>query len=343
MKVLLFGAGENAKRFLRYSPAAGKLEVTGIVDNDSSKWGHLFEQRYTIEAPAELKAKEWERIVVTSAAYDSILNQLVIEYGIEKEKVVRASNFVVPANANLGSICLDCDYNACYDVDDLMPDRIIPGNEMEEFYFKNRHKVISKWWHYFEVYETYFHKYIESDVRILEIGVYKGGSLQMWKNYFGAKATIVGIDINKNCKAYEEDRIHICIGSQADKDFLVSVSEQWGPFDIVLDDGSHEMEHQIITFETLFPLLKEGGVYLCEDCHSSYSSRYGGGYKKKGTFIEYSKNFVDYVNGQFVDLEERDKLPHYADDIKACHYYDSMVVVEKKCRGYSFFTEFGEE
>ena len=164
----------------------------------------------------------------------------------------------------------------------------------------------------------------------------------MWKDYFGEKATIVGIDIDKNCKAFEEDNIHIQIGSQADKDFLVKVSEEWGPFDIILDDGSHVMEHQIITFETLFPLLKDGGVFLCEDCHSSYSPRYGGEYKKDDTFMEYSKNFADYVNSQFVNFNDKDNLPAYADYVKACHYYDSIMVVEKKHRGYSFFTEFSQ-
>ena len=99
----------------------------------------------------------------------------------------------------------------------------------------------------------------------------------MWRDYFGEKATIVGIDIDESCRQFEEGNVHICIGSQADPAFLREVSGKWGPFDAVLDDGSHMMEHQILTFETLFPLLKEGGVYLCEDCQCCYSPRYGEG------------------------------------------------------------------
>lgn len=342
MRVLLFGAGENARRFLRYSPASSLLEIVGIVDNDRSRWGEKFEVRYIIEPPSVIGSKEWDRIVVTPQAFYQIMEQLITEYGIEKDRIIRASDLIVPGKANMGSVRVECDNNGCYEISDLVPDRVIPANRFEEFYFNSKHRVMNKWWHYFEIYNTFLGKYVGNNVKMLEIGVYKGGSMQMWKDYFGPQATIVGIDIDENCRAFEEENIHICIGSQADREFLANVSDQWGPFDIVLDDGSHMMEHQIITFDTLFPLLKEGGVFLCEDCHSSYSPRYGGEYRKKDTFIEYTKNFVDYVNSQFVNLEEKGKLPAFAEDINACHYYDSMVVIEKKHRGYSFFTELGQ-
>ncbi len=341
MKVLLFGAGENARRFLRHHPAARRLEITAVADNDSARWGEVFEEKYKVVSPKEALEREWDLIAVTPAAYFEMEEQLVSEFGVEKEKIVRASDFLVPALANLGSVRLECDYEGCYVVSGLIPDRVIPGNGLEEFYFKREHRVMNKWWHYFEVYHTFFQKYVGSAVKILEIGVYKGGSMQMWKDYFGEQATIVGMDIDRNCKQYEDGNIHICIGSQADREFLEDVSEKWGPFDIVLDDGSHDVKHQIITFETLFPLLKEGGVYVCEDCQSSYSARYNGGYRKPDTFMEYSKNFADCVNSQYVDLGREKELPAYAEDIKACHYYDSMVVLEKKRRGYSFFTEYG--
>lgn len=339
MKVLLFGAGENARRFIRLNPAAEKIEIVGVVDNDSARWGEKFEQLYTIEAPTVIMSKEWEKIAVTPASFTVIKEQLMTEYGVEKKQIIRSSDLIVPDKANLGSIRVSCASDECCDINEIVPDQVVPGNQLEEFYFRGDHRDVSKWWHYFEVYHTFFQKFIGKDVKILEIGVCMGGSLQMWKDYFGEKAAIVGIDINPYCKTLEEENIHICIGSQADRDFLLSVSEQWGPFDIILDDGSHESSHQILTFETLFPLLRENGVFICEDCHCAYSPGYGGGYKKKDTFIEYSKNFVDCVNGQFVDWDKIQELPFYSDYVKACHYYDSMVVVEKRYRGYSFFSE----
>ncbi len=338
MKVVLFGAGENARRFIRLSPAAKRVEIVGIVDNDSAKWGEEFEQLYTIESPAAIRSKEWDKIVVTPAVFFVIKEQLMKEYGIERGRIIRGYDLIIPARANMGSVRVSGVSDECYDINEIVPDQVIPENRLEEFYFKAEHRGVSKWWHYFEVYQTFFQKFVGSDVKILEIGVNMGGSLQMWKDYFGEKATVVGVDINPDCKQFEEENIHICIGSQADRDFLLSVSEQWGPFDIVVDDGSHVSSHQILTFETLFPLLNENGVFICEDCQCCYLPGYGGGYKKD-TFIEYSKGYVDCVNSQYVDLDKIQELPFYKDYIKACHYYDAMVVVEKKHRGYSFYSE----
>lgn len=342
MRGLIFGAGEGTRTFLRSCPAAHKIEIVGIVDNDSSKWGSKFDQEYTVESPEIIRTRSWDRIIVTPYAHLEIKEQLEKEYGIEKEKLIRPGDLIVPAEANLGTVRLECDYDKCYEVSDLVPDKVIPSNKMEEFYLKKSHRIMNKWWHYFEIYETFMQKYVGKDVKFLEIGVYRGGSMQMWRDYFGEKATIVGIDIDENCKQYEGGNVHICIGSQADQAFLKEVSQKWGPFDVILDDGSHFMEHMIISFETLFPLLKDGGTYMCEDCQCCYSPRYGGEYLKEDSFIEYSKNFADCVNSQFINPEKADMLPPYAEYVKACHYYDSMVVVEKKRRGYSFLTEFGQ-
>lgn len=341
MKVLIFGAGENAKFFLNHNPVADRLEIMGVIDNDNSRWDQKL-NNFTIEPPEIIKTREWSRIIITPGSFEEIAHQIVTQYGVEKTKLISISDLVVPKESNIGTIRLQCDYDDCYEIGDLVPDKIISDNRMEEFYLKKSHRIMNKWWHYFEVYHTFFQKYVGTNVKILEIGVFKGGSMQMWRDYFGEKAVIVGIDIDEKCKVFEEDNIKICIGSQGDKAFLTEVSENWGPFDIVLDDGSHMMEHQIITFETLFPLLKEGGVFVCEDCHTSYMSSYGGGYKRKESFMEYSKNFTDCVNSQHVNCHEKDQLPSYANYIKACHYYDSIVVVEKEHRGISIVTEFGQ-
>lgn len=282
MRGLIFGAGENARKFLESSPAAGRIEIVGIADSDRTKWGSRFGQNYVVEPPEIIKQKSWDRIIVTPYSYHEIMEQLMKEYGIGRERLIGPWDLIVPSEANLGSVRLDCDYDRCYEVNELVPDKIIPSNRMEEFYLKNSHRVMNKWWHYFEIYETFFHRYAGKAVKFLEIGVFRGGSMQMWKDYFGEKATIVGIDIDESCKRFEGDNVHICIGSQADRKFLEEVSGKWGPFDVILDDGSHMMEHQITTFETMFPLLNESGIFMCEDCHCCYSPRYGGRIPEKG-------------------------------------------------------------
>lgn len=120
---------------------------------------------------------------------------------------------------------------------------------------------MDKWEHYFPIYDKHFAKYQDKPVRVLEIGVSHGGSLQLWKQYFGAKAHITGMDIDLRCADYEEDRIEILICNQAH-------IGQPLEYDIVIDDGSHVKEHQEASFKALWEHTR--GPYLIEDCHSGY-------------------------------------------------------------------------
>ena len=97
---------------------------------------------------------------------------------------------------------------------------------------------------------------------------------------------------------------------------------------ILIDDGGHSMKQQIVSFEELFSHVKEDGVYLCEDCHTSYWWNYGGGYNRKNTFIEYSKKWIDYINA-YHSKSQRLKVSDFTKTVKSIHYYDSVVVLEK--------------
>jgi len=96
-------------------------------------------------------------------------------------------------------------------------------NDLEKYFRENDKRLIHKWVHYFDVYDRHFSRFRNKEIVILEIGVSQGGSLQMWKNYFGEKAKIFGIDIDPRCKDLEEDNIKIFIGSQSDRNFLKDV------------------------------------------------------------------------------------------------------------------------
>jgi hypothetical protein len=208
---------------------------------------------------------------------------------------------------------------------------MITMNDLEKYFRENDKRLIDKWVHYFDVYDRHFSRYRNKDVVILEIGVSQGGSLQMWKNYFGEKAKIVGIDIDPRCKSLEEENIEIFIGSQSDRKFLRDVKAQIPLVDILIDDGGHTMEQQIVSYEELFSQIKEDGVYLCEDLHTSYWIPYGGGHKRSGTFIEYSKNFIDYLNAYHSDQKSL-RVNDFTRSADSIHYYDSMIVIEKKKR-----------
>jgi cephalosporin hydroxylase len=213
-------------------------------------------------------------------------------------------------------------------------------NDLEKYFRENKGKVISKWIHYFDIYDRYFSRYRNKEVIILEIGVYQGGSLQMWKNYFGDKAKIYGVDINPKCKDLEEENIKIFIGSQSDRKFLNEIKAQIPRVDILIDDGGHTMKQQIVTFEELFSHVKDDGVYLCEDLHTSYWLDFGGGYKRAGTFIEYSKRFIDYLNAYHSEQNGL-KVNDFTRSVNSIHYYDSVIVIEKAKRVKPHFEKTG--
>jgi hypothetical protein len=203
-------------------------------------------------------------------------------------------------------------------------------NDLEAYFKQNDKRVIDKWHHYFEVYDRHFSKYRNKEIVILEIGTFQGGSLQMWKHYFGDKAKIYGMDINPDCKQVEEENIKIFIGSQSDRHFLRDVIKEIPPIDILIDDGGHTMQQQIVSFEELFDHIKPDGVYLCEDLHTSYWDDYGGGYKLPGNFIEYSKELIDKLNAYH--YKKASEVDSFTRSASSMHYYDSMLVIEKQPR-----------
>ncbi|MBT3338246.1 MAG: class I SAM-dependent methyltransferase [Anaerolineae bacterium] len=202
-------------------------------------------------------------------------------------------------------------------------------NDLEKYFTENTGKMIHKWKHYFEIYDRHFSRFRNTDVHIVEFGVSHGGSLQMWKEYFGPRCKIFGVDINPHCKELEEDQVQIFIGDQEDRNFLKSLSEQIPRIDILIDDGGHTMKQQICTFEELFPYIDKNGTYLCEDLHTSYWAKWGGGYKKPSSFIEYSKKFIDYINAWHSKTIKL-KVTEFTRSVHSLHFYDSILVIEKR-------------
>jgi SAM-dependent methyltransferase len=204
-------------------------------------------------------------------------------------------------------------------------------SDLERIFKNNNKRRIDKWNHYFDIYERYLSRFRNREIAILEIGVSQGGSLQMWKEYFGGKAEIFGIDIDPRCKQFEEENIQVFIGSQSDRKFLREVKTLIPRLDILIDDGGHTMKQQIVSFEELFGHVKEDGIYLCEDLHTSYKLNWGGGYRRRRTFIEYSKNFIDYLHAHHSEQNHL-KANTFTYAVNAIHYYDSVLVIEKKTR-----------
>jgi hypothetical protein len=206
--------------------------------------------------------------------------------------------------------------------------------KLHSIFLDNGGKIIHKWIHYFEIYESHFERFTGKSPVIFEIGVFAGGSIQMWKEYFGEDCTVVGIDIDPACKSQHEDegnRIFVETGDQSDSGFLRDVVSKYGNPDIVIDDGSHIMEHLLSTFQTLYPELKNNGVYLVEDLHTCYWEEYGGGLKRPGSFMEFAKDKIDELNAEHT----RGAVPtsEITRHTQSITFYDSIAVFEKKAQG----------
>lgn len=204
-------------------------------------------------------------------------------------------------------------------------------NRLEDYFYGNKAHQIYKWTNYLEFYDKHLNQFVDREITILEFGVQHGGSLQMWKHYFGKQARIIGVDFNPRCKELEEDQIEIFIGDQANRAFLGELKNAIGPVDIIIDDGGHTMKQQLTTFDEMWPALKNGGVYIVEDVLTSYWPMYGGGLRKRNTFIEFSKRLVDQLNAWFGEATGATdlKIDKYTESIKAIHFYASLVVFDK--------------
>ena len=200
-------------------------------------------------------------------------------------------------------------------------------SDLHRLFYGNDGPLVHKWKHYLSIYDRHLSAYRNKPVRFLEIGVFKGGSLALWRKYLGPEAVIFGIDIDPSCAAFDGRAAQVRIGSQDDPAFLENVVNEMGGLDVVIDDGSHISSHQTTSFKVLFPKLSETGVYICEDLHTSYwRGAHQGGYRRSTTFVEVCKRMVDNIHS---DFHSHDGGTNDARVIHGIHFYNSMVVIEK--------------
>jgi cephalosporin hydroxylase len=207
----------------------------------------------------------------------------------------------------------------------------LPTRGLQWNFEHNDGRLVHKCMHYFPIYEQTLRRFRGRPITMLEIGVSHGGSLQMWRRYFGRRSTIVGIDINPRVAALAGPGIDIHVGDQSDPVFLARLGEQYGPFDIVLDDGSHQPAHQIASVEHLWPYLADGGVYIVEDLCTNYWEEYGGGLGRPDTFMAWTQARVDDMHA-WHSREEGFEVNEWTRTIAAVHEYDSIVVLDKQHR-----------
>jgi len=171
---------------------------------------------------------------------------------------------------------------------------------------------------YFHVYDKIFSGYRDKDITFVDVGVAAGGSLYMWRDFFGSNARIIDIEFNPEAKVLEKEGFEIFIGNQSDQFFWKDFYSKVGPIDILLDDGGHTYIQQIVTLESSIKNINNGGVIVTEDVHTSYLSGFG---VRNLSLINYAKKKIDDINLRFSKFKD-----HGERDIFSLEFYESIVV-----------------
>jgi hypothetical protein len=202
-------------------------------------------------------------------------------------------------------------------------------NAIRSYFEGNLHGPgIWKWEHYFDIYHKHFQKFVGGDVTVLEIGIYSGGSLGMWRSYFGDRCTVIGVDIQESCRVYENSFTRVHIGDQGDREFWRGLMQEVARPDVIIDDGGHLPEQQRVTLEETFAKLKPGGVYLCEDVHGS-----------NNLFAAFTARLAENLHSKNrvagdVAVSEATELQRW---VKSVSFYPFCVVIEKNDFGVTRF------
>lgn len=206
-----------------------------------------------------------------------------------------------------------------------------------EVFRAHRGRICNKWAQYVTAYDRELAPLLarRTPLRLLEIGVQSGGSLDLWIDLLPERSTVLGIDIDPACADLTfSGSVRVEIGDATDPVFLDRILGGQ-EFDVIIDDGSHRSTDVIAAFELLFPRLAASGLYIIEDLHASYWASFGGGWRAPGSAIEHLKELIDALHMDYVGgnpgIEEEDMalLRRRNREIARVSFVDSMAVIER--------------
>lgn len=169
---------------------------------------------------------------------------------------------------------------------------------LKQLYESHDGKVSDRWSLYLETYDRLLASWRERALRMLEIGVQNGGSLEIWSKYFPRATKLVGCDINPDCGLlhYDDPRIEVIVGDASDAATHARIAQSLPVLDLVIDDGSHHSRDIVVSFAKYFPMIEDGGIFIAEDLHCSYWLDYEGGLFNPTSSIAFFKALADVVN-----------------------------------------------
>ena len=182
---------------------------------------------------------------------------------------------------------------------------------LRQLYQEHQGKVSDKWSIYLDEYERVFSSLRNNPIRLLEIGIQNGGSLEIWSKYFSNAVKLVGCDINPKCQRLTYDNSSIVlVVADANLDKTESTILGHAPtYDLIIDDGSHRSSDIVKSFARYFPYLTDGGLFIVEDLHCSYWQEFEGGLFDPYSSISFFKQLVDVINHEhWGDDKSRNEL-----------------------------------
>ena len=174
---------------------------------------------------------------------------------------------------------------------------------------------------YFPVYEKLLQNYRGKAITLVEVGVFNGGSLFMWRQYFGEQARVIGIDLNPDAQAWEDHGFEIYIGDQSKDLFWIEFFSKVGNVDVFIDDGGHTNSQQITTVHHAIQNINDGGILIVEDTHTSYLREFGN--PSRYSFLNFAHRIVDSVNSRSFCLKRAHSK--YSSHVHSVHFYESIV------------------
>ena len=174
---------------------------------------------------------------------------------------------------------------------------------------------------YLDAYPNLLSPYIGKEVTLVEVGLFKGGSLFMWRNFLGDKVRIIGVDIEQSSVQWRDFGFEIHIGDQSDPAFWKTFFHNVGPVDILIDDGGHGNLQQISTVVNAVNFINDGGLLIIEDTHCSYRRDFGNPHPY--SFTKFSFRVAGWVNKRFFGKTDLQKISAIVNSVQ---YFQSMVV-----------------
>ena len=216
---------------------------------------------------------------------------------------------------------------------------------LKEIYKNHSGKVSDKWNIYLDTYEEKLSSLKKSPIKLFEIGVLNGGSLEIFSKYFENAELILGCDIDKNCQKlkYTENNIKLIVGD-VNSDEISNQIIKNGDFDIIIDDGSHTSKDIVTSFCKYFKHLKYDGIYIVEDLHASYQKEHGGGLFYPISSMNFFKKLVDIINFEHWGIKKEKNFilrtfkQNYQinmdsinfDEIHSIEFINSLCFIKKK-------------